>query len=304
MTPRGILIVNKPIGLTSTDVVRRVRKRFGTRRVGHAGTLDPDASGVLIVCVGEATKVVPYLVNETKVYETTILFGSETQTDDAAGEVILERPWDHISKEDVLVALSALQSETSQIPPRVSALKVDGRRMHARVREGEDVEPLLRARDVDCYEIELLEHALPRTICRLTVGKGYYVRSFARDLGRAVGSAAHVLALHRTRVGPYTADEGVSLASIDANARLIPIEEALTHLPRIQTTRVAAMRLRHGQRIRLGDGIEFQGDTAQEGIVLILEPDGTSLAIGMIEDMTLLKVLRVFAPVTDASISD
>ena len=296
MNPRGVLVIDKPCGPTSTDIVRKVRKIFSTRRVGHAGTLDPDASGVLIVCVGEATKAVPYLVDETKVYETEVCLGAETETDDAAGAIRDECTYKHITEDLVQDCLPHFLSQTEQIPPRVSALKVDGKRMHARVRDGEDVERLLKPRQVTCYNIDLLHFDPPILRFRLTVGKGYYIRSFARDLGRALQTAAHVKTLRRLAIGTFSVSEAISLSDDGMAPELMPLETALDFLPRVRTDERAAARLRHGQRIRMGDGIAYETAVENPKVVLALEPTGEALAVATIEDETLLRVLRVFAP--------
>jgi tRNA pseudouridine55 synthase len=256
----------------------------------------------LIVCVGEATKAVPYLVSETKTYQTTIQLGAETQTDDAAGDILFERPWAHITESAVREALPTFIGDVQQLPPRVSALKVNGKRMHKRVRDGEDVDSLLKPRDVQCYEIKLQAFTPPKLAFELTVGKGYYIRSFARDLGQALASAAHVSTLRRTQIGIHSTEKAHAISDDESDLlpHLLPVSSALSHLPIIRTTHKASQRLRHGQRIPLGDGISSDAHLQPHTPLLILEPDGSALAVGELSSEMVLRVNRVFAPIDDA----
>ena len=193
----GWVVVDKPLGPTSSDVVNRVRRAFNAQKAGHAGTLDPLATGILPIALGEATKTVPFVMDATKAYRFTMRFGTETSTDDAEGEVTAEsshRPTDT----EIEAALPAFTGEIEQVPPAFSAIKIDGERAYARARAGEVVE--LAARRVEIHEIALVsrpdeDHAELEISC----SKGTYVRSLARDLGRALGTAAHVSALRRNR---------------------------------------------------------------------------------------------------------
>jgi tRNA pseudouridine55 synthase len=247
----GWLVVDKPAGITSTAVVNKVRWAFAADKAGHAGTLDPAATGVLAVALGEATKTVPFVTDALKCYSFTVRLGSRTNTDDAEGEVIATsdlRPTDA----EIAAALPAFEGDILQVPPQFSAVKIDGERAYARAREGEEMDiaarPLwvenltMRARpDADHVELEM------------TCGKGGYVRSIARDLGQVLGCEGHVLVLRRLWSGPFDATDGVTLDRIEALAHapaldefLRPLEEGLFDLPQVRCTAEAAARLRNG----------------------------------------------------------
>ncbi|MBS3980951.1 MAG: tRNA pseudouridine(55) synthase TruB [Rhodobacteraceae bacterium] len=247
----GWLIVDKPAGVNSTAVVNKVKWAFGAQKAGHAGTLDPDATGVLAVALGEATKTIPYITDALKCYRFRVSFGAATDTDDASGAVIARsdlRPTDA----QIEAALAAFRGDISQVPPQYSAVKVDGERAYDLAREGEAMD--LAARPLWVERLELLgrpdaDHVDLEMVC----GKGGYVRSIARDLGRALGCLGHVEWLRRTWSGPFDADQGVTLATIDAeaktealDARLLPLELGLQDLPEFTATPEGAARLRNG----------------------------------------------------------
>jgi tRNA pseudouridine55 synthase len=247
----GWVIVDKPAGVGSTEVVSRVRRAFGAQKAGHAGTLDPDATGVLAVALGEATKTVPMLMEARKGYRFRVTFGAATSTDDAAGAVIAtsaQRPTDA----QIAAALPAFRGLIAQVPPQVSAVKVDGERAYDLAREGVEME--LAARPLLVERLEMTarpdpDHAEFRLVC----GKGGYVRSIARDLGAALGCLGHVAWLRRVFSGPFAADRGCSLEDLDRlagtpgiDALLHPLEMALQDLPECQATPEGAERLRHG----------------------------------------------------------
>ena len=252
----GILNVNKPSGWTSHDVVARLRRLTGQRRIGHAGTLDPLAKGVLVVCLGSATRVVDELMQSTKVYEATIVFGVTTSTDDAEGTVIRSVPNCHISRDDVERELTHFIGRIWQVPPAYSAVKVGGRPLYAAARRGEEV--ARQPRPVDVYRIELLDWAPPRVCLRIACGKGTYIRSIARDLGERLGCGAHLGDLVRTASGPFTLDDALSLAEVEAawqqNALrwlLWPVDRALLDLDAVVLSDDQARRMRHGGELRL-----------------------------------------------------
>ncbi|WP_380168639.1 tRNA pseudouridine(55) synthase TruB [Jannaschia sp. R86511] len=212
--PVGVLVVDKPAGASSHDVVARCRKLFRTRRVGHAGTLDPMATGVLVVGVGWATRLLTYMVGHDKTYLATVRLGVATVTDDAEGEVSGGADASHLVRNDVEAACGPLRGDVLQVPSSVSAIKVDGRRSYARVRSGEDV--ALRARPVTVHGLELLavrpgraagpggeQHGVLDVDVRAEVSSGTYVRALARDLGVALGVGGHLTELRRTRSGPF-----------------------------------------------------------------------------------------------------
>ena len=247
----GWLIVDKPAGITSTSVVNKVRWAFEAQKAGHAGTLDPDATGVLAVALGEATKTVPFITDALKCYRFMLRFGAATTTDDASGEVVAQsdlRPDDAA----IAAALGAFRGEIMQVPPQYSAVKVDGERAYDLAREGEVME--LAARPLWVESLEVMsrpdaDHLELEMVC----GKGGYVRSIARDLGAALGCLGHVAWLRRTWSGPFDVENGISMEKIEELARtealdgfLLPLELGLADLPELPATAEGAARLRNG----------------------------------------------------------
>ncbi|WP_333685317.1 tRNA pseudouridine(55) synthase TruB [Pontibaca methylaminivorans] len=247
----GWLVIDKPAGPTSTAVVNKVRWALDARKAGHAGTLDPEATGVLAVALGEATKTVPFITDALKAYEFTVRFGAATNTDDAQGEVIATsdaRPAD----DDIRAALDGFTGDIMQVPPQFSAVKIDGERAYHLAREGEELE--LAARPLWVDELVLIErpdadHAVLRMVC----GKGGYVRALARDLGEALGCLGHVTQLRRIWSGPFDAEDGITMETLERLARspeldthLLPLEAGLADLPELPCTAEGAARLRNG----------------------------------------------------------
>jgi tRNA pseudouridine55 synthase len=275
----GWLVVDKPAGITSTAVVNKVRWALGAQKAGHAGTLDPAATGVLAVALGEATKTVPFVTDALKCYRFTIRLGQATNTDDAEGEVIAtsaSRPTDA----EIRATLPAFEGDVLQVPPQFSAVKIDGERAYVRAREGEamDIAPrplwvesltLLARPDPDHAELEL--------VC----GKGGYVRAIARDLGRSLGCQAHVLTLRRLWSGGFDAADGVTLAQVEDLARtealealLRPLEDGLADLPEVRCTPEAAARLRNGNPAPVIASAAEWGETAWASL------GGRAVAVG------------------------
>ena len=249
MTPSGLLIIDKPAGPTSHDVVDRARRVAGTRRVGHAGTLDPLASGLLLVGVGRATRLIEYLVGLDKVYETTVRLGQATTTYDAEGEVIAEKPVT-VGATASRAALDACRGPIRQRVPPFSAVKRDGQPLYKRARRGETID--LPEREVTIRALDLLAYEPPLLTLRITSSSGTYIRSLAHDLGAARGCGGHVVALRRTAVGRFTLTEAVPLAELSTGnlaAHLLPPEAAVIHLPRLEVGESEAMRLSLGQRL-------------------------------------------------------
>lgn len=249
----GVVVVDKPTGPTSHDLVAAARRHFGTRRVGHAGTLDPMATGVLVLLLGEATKLSSHLTRDVKTYEAVVAFGSSTTTLDAQGTVTRRRAltagW--LSEETLAKALQAELERELQIPPAVSAIKVGGTAAHARVRRGEDVE--LAPRDVRLHELRLLRWDDQQLTVELTVSKGYYVRAFARDLGDALGVPAHLAALRRTRSSPFTLAQAVPFPLEGTVHPLSLLDVARQAFPLAHLTRDGVERARSGKRLREHD---------------------------------------------------
>ena len=267
----GWVVLDKPVSMTSTHAVSMVKRLFSAKRCGHAGTLDPLASGALPIALGEATKTVPFVMDGRKLYRFTIRWGEERDTDDAEGRVVStskERP----SPEAVRALLPSYTGLIQQIPPRYSAIKIEGERAYDLARDGEQVE--LAARPVEIGRLELVnvpdrDHAVLEAEC----GKGTYVRSLARDLGRALGCFGHVSALRRAAVGPFTQETMISLEQLEALCHraasgegsladaLMPVETALDDIPALAVSRADAARLQRGQAVLLRgrDAPNFRG---------------------------------------------
>jgi tRNA pseudouridine55 synthase len=250
----GWLVLDKPVGQTSTDAVTAIKRITRAKKVGHAGTLDPLASGILPIALGEATKTVSFVMDGRKIYRFTVRFGAETDTDDADGTV--QRTSDaRPSAEDIKAALPAFTGTIEQVPPRYSALKIEGERAYDLAREGATVD--LAARPVEVHRLALVEipdanHAVLEAEC----GKGTYVRALARDLGRMLSSFGHVSALRRTRVGPFDESQVISLPRLmelaEAGAidtAFMPVAVGLAALPALKVSRAEADRLALGQSV-------------------------------------------------------
>ncbi|MFF2052432.1 tRNA pseudouridine(55) synthase TruB [Leifsonia sp. NPDC058194] len=259
MTGSGLLLVDKPGGMTSHDVVSRVRRLAGTRKVGHAGTLDPMATGLLIVGVNSSTRLLTYIVGADKEYLATIRLGSATTTDDAEGEETARADAEAlaaVADEGIHAGIADLTGELQQIPSSVSAIKVDGKRAYARVRAGEEV--VLKPRAVTVSEFELLaQRRTPDAIdldVRVVCSSGTYIRSLARDLGAGLGVGGHLSALRRTRIGDYDVRDAHDLDTLDPETALLPAVDAATALfDRLDLTEEQAIDLTHGRRIHIAD---------------------------------------------------
>ncbi|WP_299770764.1 tRNA pseudouridine(55) synthase TruB [uncultured Tateyamaria sp.] len=247
----GWLVLDKPAGLTSTAVVNKVRWALQAKKAGHAGTLDPEATGVLAVALGEATKTVPYITDALKAYRFIVRLGQATNTDDAEGEVIAQsdtRP----SDDEIKDALGPFVGDIMQVPPKFSAVKIDGQRAYKLARDGEDVE--IEARSLWVEELVLTDRPDPDHVeLEMVCGKGGYVRSIARDLGEALGCYGHVRELRRIWSGPFEAADGLTFDQIEEMAQtpaldehLRPISEGLADLPELRATAEGAARLRNG----------------------------------------------------------
>lgn len=233
-TTDGFLLVDKPAGVSSHDVVGAARRAFGEKRIGHAGTLDPFATGLLVLCAGRATRLLPHLPGEPKVYEATIRFGRETDTEDLHGSVLREAAAP--TREALLAALPRFVGAIDQVPPAYSAKRVDGQRAYALARAGHEV--ALKPVGITVHRWEVLELSVDADArvaearVRITCAGGTYVRSLARDLARAVGSAAHLVALRRVAAGPFRVEDAVSLAELrEGRAALRPALDALPGFP-------------------------------------------------------------------------
>ncbi len=255
----GWLILDKPQGMTSTHALSRVKRAFGAKKAGHAGTLDPLATGCLPIAFGEATKTVPFAMDGEKVYRFTVAWGSETTTDDSEGTETVtseKRP----SEQDILAILPDFTGSLTQTPPKFSAVKVQGERAYDLAREGEEVD--LQPRQIEVLSLELTSFADSEAVFEARTGKGAYVRALARDMGRMLGCYGHITALRRVSVGPFREEDLISLDEVDrlrlcapgeeslAN-RLLPVETALDDIPALAVSGTDAARLRRGQAVLL-----------------------------------------------------
>ncbi len=259
----GWVIVDKPAGITSTSVVNKVRWALDAKKAGHAGTLDPEATGVLAIALGEATKTVPFITDALKCYTFTVRLGQATNTDDAEGEVIASadaRPTD----DDIKAALGGFVGDIMQVPPQFSAVKVDGERAYKKAREGEEM--ALAARPLWVEELLLVDRPDPDyVVLEMTCGKGGYVRSIARDLGAALGCYGHVLKLRRIWSGPFDATDGITLDRVDELAKtpeldtfIQPLELGLSDLDMVSCPASSLVKLRNGNAATvIASGIEY-----------------------------------------------
>jgi tRNA pseudouridine55 synthase len=263
MAHDGLLVIDKPAGLTSRAVVNRVQRWFPRRTaLGHTGTLDPLATGVLVVCVGVATRLAEYVQRMDKVYRAGLRLGARSDTDDADGVVTPVSDVPPPDRATVDAALQRFRGTQAQVPPAYSAAKVTGRRAYALARRGQQVD--LTPRPVEIYALDILAYNFPHLEIEVHCGKGTYIRALARDLGEALGCGALVETLRRTRVGPFTAEAAVTL-DVDAatsRARLLPLETAVADLPRLPLTSGEANRLRRGQNIPVRGTDQAGGEAA------------------------------------------
>ena len=304
MAESGLVIVDKPGGMTSHDVVAKIRRLAGTRRVGHAGTLDPMATGVLVIGIEKATRLLGYLTLTEKEYEATVRLGQATVTDDAEGEILPpesgEQPADPagVPAAALRAALAGFTGEISQVPPRISAIKVDGQRAYRLTRSG--AAPELAARPVTITRLELLatrqagERLLDVDVA-VTCSSGTYIRAIARDLGACLGTGGHLTALRRTRVGPYRAAAARTLGQLARELEVIArADAAAAACPRLDLTAAEARQAAHGGRLAQVDGSRIR-PAAASGTIAGFGPDGSLIALLTAKDGEIQPV-AVFAP--------
>jgi tRNA pseudouridine55 synthase len=246
VTTDGVLVVDKPAGITSHDVVDQVRKRLRPRKVGHAGTLDPDATGVLVLGLGRATRFLDYAQAEPKRYVAVASFGTVTTTQDASGDVVERRP-PEFDRADLEEALQRFRGSIDQVPPMVSAVKVKGERLYARARRGESVER--PARRVVIHELELrsfVPGVHSEATLEIECSAGTYIRTLVHDLGRDLGCGAHLVVLRRVAAGGFTEDDAVPLDRV-SNDRIRPLLDVVTRLPRLELSDPEAALVRDGR---------------------------------------------------------
>lgn len=273
----GFLNIDKPAGMTSHDVVAKVRRLAGQKRVGHGGTLDPAATGVLPIALGEATRLVEYLVDGRKRYLAEVRLGITTTTEDAEGEIVAEQPVPALNPEELARAVQPFVGTIQQVPPMYSAIQVAGQRLYDLARQGQVIE--LEPRTVEIDRIEVLGWQPPIVTLDVVCGKGTYIRSLARDLGAALGCGAHLAALRRTQVGPLGIDSAVPLATLLDDPSLLmqhvlTPDTAVADWPRADVDEATVRRIRNGLAVRLRVSGEFARAHAADGqLVAILRFD-------------------------------
>lgn len=282
----GLLLVDKPGGLTSHDAVARVRRIFGQREVGHTGTLDPMATGLLVLTLGRATRLARFVEATEKEYVGIVRLGRATTTFDAEGETTAEAPVTGIDEAAVRAALASLTGRIAQAVPAYSAVKVDGQRLYARARNGETFDTPVR--QVDILELELTGLALPDLTIRARVSKGTYIRSLAVQIGDALGVPAHLAMLRRTRVGAHAVETAKSLEALEGRAsELVSLETALPELPGIDLDAARTLDVRHGRPLPVDvlDALDPERRRAlhAEDPLRLSSPSGDLLAIGLLE---------------------
>lgn len=294
----GVLLLNKPAGLTSNQALQRVKRLIGAKKAGHTGSLDPAATGMLPLCFGEATKVCAFLLAADKTYRVTARLGSATDTGDADGKVVDEAEVPALSHEAWQAILSGFIGESLQTPPMYSALKKDGRRLYELARQGVEVEREPRPIRID--RIELLEAAGNRLVFRVSCSKGTYVRTLVEDIAKMAGTLAHTAALHRETVAGFEADAMIDMSAVEAladagqtdlEARLLPPDHALAAMPAVCIPQAEVARFRSGQPVSAAD-------TVPAGLVRVYGPDGERefLGVGETAASGTIAPRRVFAP--------
>lgn len=282
----GALLLDKPLGITSNHALQEAKKLLGAKKAGHGGTLDPLASGLLIVMAGEATKFAAPMLDADKEYLATVKLGVTTSTADAEGEVLEQRPVD-VSADQVDSVLARFQGSIEQLPPMHSALKRDGVPLYEHARAGRTVERARRR--VEIHELEILQCAPPILELRVRCSKGTYIRALAEDIGAALGTGAHLAALRRTACGRFNIRDAVTLdemrAMPDRRAALLPLRVLLEGLPSTELDAAAEARLRNGQSLKISG--------LQAGLLALYRSDGGVIGLGQAEPEGLLKPLRL-----------
>lgn len=292
LSAAGVVVVDKPAGMTSHDVVARLRRIFGTRKVGHAGTLDPMATGVLVAGIERGTKLLAHLVADDKVYTATIRLGAATSTDDAEGDVLSQADASHITDADIMAQVRALTGEIMQVPAKVSAIKIGGKRAHELVREGKQVEIPPRSVTVFSFDVSDIRREGPYVDvdARVHCSSGTYIRSLARDMGDALGVGGHLTALRRETSGPFTLAHARTLDKLEERAALsLTLDEALT-----TAWPVLAVTADEYAALAMGKWLEPRG---LQGVHAAVGPDGRAVAL-VKEKGTRLSTVFVARPST------
>ncbi|GAA1265374.1 tRNA pseudouridine(55) synthase TruB [Arthrobacter pascens] len=299
--------MDKPQGWTSHDVVGRMRRIAGTRKVGHAGTLDPMATGVLVVGINKATRLLTYIVGTSKTYTATIRLGESTVTDDAEGEVVDTASAAAVTEADIRAGIASLTGEIQQVPSSVSAIKVNGERAYARVRSGEDVKLAARAVTIHRFEVHGIRPARDGAVVDVDVtvecSSGTYIRALARDLGSSLGVGGHLTALRRTHVGPYSLDQARTLEQLADDLEVLDISQAARALmPNRELTAEETTEISFGRRIAAGAPAGSAESATADRPAAAFAPDGSLVAL-LADSGSFAKPVLVFAPGTGGSTS-
>ncbi len=303
----GFLVVDKPAGMSSHQVVAMLRRTLGEKKIGHTGTLDPFATGVLPIALGEGTKAITFLDESVKEYRATMRLGISTDTQDLEGEILEQRGWSHVTREAVESLVQAFSGNLLQVPPMFSALKRDGVPLYKLARKGETVEREPRAITVHSLEMERIE--LPEVSFTVRCSRGTYVRTLAHDMGESLGCGAHLLALRRTKSGPFSLENSFTLDEIAvgpprevAVRHFVPVRTALAHLPELELTPAGSARVRNG--IPPLEGDLASGSAIPSSGRVILTSDGTIAAVAEVilpgerRGGSLLRICRGFNQVS------
>ena len=283
----GIINMIKPLGWTSMDVVRLVKKQTRQKKIGHAGTLDPQATGILPICIGQATRVMEYIIDSPKTYRAKVFLGEATDTYDTQGEVTFRGDASWISKEDIVKQLQAFEGSIYQVPPMYSALKKEGKRLYNLARAGTEIER--EPRLVECYKVELESCSVPEFDIEIVCGKGLYVRSLAHDIGESLGCGAHLKELDRTSSGPFNYDNGVTIDQLekycnngDIESLLFPIDFPLLQYKAGMVQKEKWKAVEMGQGIYMGfpldgdeDRVFYRLYSTEGNFIALLKPDNT-----------------------------
>lgn len=290
LTPSGILLLDKPRGLTSNAALGRAKRILGIKKAGHTGTLDPMATGLLVLCFGEATKVSGFLLDADKAYRAEATLGVTTDSEDAEGQILEERPVPDLEKAALETVLDRFRGPIDQVPPMHSALKHQGKRLYELARQGETVER--PPRQVTIHSLELLDWTTPKLSLNVRCSKGTYIRSLVRDIGEVIGCGAHLSALRRTESAPFNLDNAITLETLnemtaeEARALLLPPDQALLHLPEVHLDPIQSNRLNQGQKLA---GVQ----EATPGLVRVYDAVGF-IGIGESDGAGHLKARRLF----------
>ena len=276
----GIINVNKPIGITSFDVVSRIRKIYQVKKVGHAGTLDPDAGGVLPLCIGKATKVIEYLMDKDKTYRVGLFLGIATDTQDASGNIILERPVT-ASDEEIRTAINSFLGEREQIPPMYSAVRIQGKRLYELARKGIEVER--SPRPITIYRIDIIdiERKSDKTqvIFDVECSKGTYMRTLCHDIGELLGCGGHMSSLIRTRSGPFLLEDSYTLDHLEELKSEGKLETALISMDKA-LLRMPSVYISHSNAIKLKNGLSVLSEGLTADLMRVYHESGAFIAIG------------------------